>query len=206
MNNQVEQIRAEIERRLSVMPKSAWGTDELKRLLSFIDSLQEEPKPKFKVGQTITDPTDPTFTVHINKIEDGKYIERDDVWVLIPHADEEYQLVEGSELTHSLTKKSDQEEPVSEDLEKELEQYFVNNHMQVGEDNRVMWSGSFCPNLITDFRNIARHFAEWGKYQITKTAVGAVVKYDNFGHLIVRVDDIGVKSGDEIKIRIFKKE
>ena len=58
MNNQVEQIRAEIERRLSVMPKSAWGTDELKRLLSFIDSLQEESKPKFKVGQTITDPTD----------------------------------------------------------------------------------------------------------------------------------------------------
>lgn len=58
---------------------------------------------------------------------------------------------------------------------------------------------------VDDMAYIAKHFAEWGKYQIMKTAVGAVVKYDNFGHLIVRVDDIGVKSGDEIKIRIFKE-
>ena len=33
MNKQVEQIKTEIERRLSVMPKSAWGTDELKNEL-----------------------------------------------------------------------------------------------------------------------------------------------------------------------------
>ena len=51
MNKQVEQIKTEIERRLSVMPKSAWGTDELKRLLSFIDSLPVEPK--FMVGQVV---------------------------------------------------------------------------------------------------------------------------------------------------------
>ena len=99
MNNQVEQIRAEIERRLSVMAKSAWGTDELKRLLSFIDSLQEEPKPKFKVGQTITDPTDSTFTFHINKIEDGRYIEKEDEWVLVKEADANYELVEEPEIT-----------------------------------------------------------------------------------------------------------
>lgn len=59
-----------------------------------IDSLQEEPKSKFKVGQTITDPTDSTFTFHINKIEDGRYIEKEDEWVLVKEADANYELVE----------------------------------------------------------------------------------------------------------------
>lgn len=66
--------------------------DAYRFLLSFIDSMQEEPR--FKIGQTITDPDDSTFTFHINRIEDGKYIESDDAWVLIKDADEEYQLVE----------------------------------------------------------------------------------------------------------------
>lgn len=71
-----------------------------------LDSLQEEPKPKFKVGQTITDPTDSTFTFHINKIEDGRYIEKKDEWVLVKEADANYELVE---------------EPVSSDLSAEID-------------------------------------------------------------------------------------
>lgn len=84
-----------------------------------------------------------------------------------------------------------QEEPVNEDLEEEWKRYITSEEYLKD---------------IPGGLPVARHFAEWGKYQIMKTAVGAVVKYDNFGHLIVRVDDIGVKSGDEIKIRIFKED
>ena len=51
-------------------------------------------EPKFKVGDTITDPTDSTFTFHINVIKDGKYIESDKDWVLIKEADSDYELVE----------------------------------------------------------------------------------------------------------------
>ena len=83
------------------------------------------------------------------------------------------------------------EEPVNEDLEEEWKRYITSEEYL---------------NDIPGGLPVARHFAKWGKYQIMKTAVGAVVKYDNFGHLIVRVDDIGVKSGDEIKIRIFKED
>lgn len=144
MNNQVEQIRAEIERRLSVMPKSAWGTDELKRLLSFIDSMPVESK--FKVGQTITDPTDSTFTFHINKIEDGRYIEKEDEWVLIKEADANYELVE---------------EPISEDLDEEdsfdelLQKLYIKYNKEVSLEKML---------------DIASNFVKWQKVQLIKSA------------------------------------
>ena len=59
-------------------------------LLGVFQSLEHEPK--FKVGDTIVDPTDSTFTFHIKKIEDDKYIESDDEWILIKEADENYRL------------------------------------------------------------------------------------------------------------------
>ena len=102
MNKQVEQIKTEIER----LKESGCASPIVicDTLLAFIDSMREESKPKFKVGQTITDPTDSTFTFHINKIEDGRYIEKEDEWVLVKEADANYELVE---------------EPISEDLDEE---------------------------------------------------------------------------------------
>lgn len=105
-----EKIRAEIKRQYEEYLDrdgvvSAEKADALHCILSFIDSLQEESKPKFKVGQTITDPTDSTIIFHINKIENGRYIEKEDEWVLVKEADANYELVE---------------EPVSEDMEAEF--------------------------------------------------------------------------------------
>lgn len=68
--------------------------DYLLGLSNSVAKTSEQKEPKFKIGQTITGPEDKTFTFHINRIEDGKYIESDDIWVLIKDADEEYQLVE----------------------------------------------------------------------------------------------------------------
>ena len=92
-----EKIRAEIER----LKESGCASPIVicDTLLAFIDSMREESKPKFKVGQTITDPTDSTFTFHINKIEDGRYIEKEDEWVLVKEADANYELVEEPEIT-----------------------------------------------------------------------------------------------------------
>lgn len=42
--------------------------------------------------------------------------------------------------------------------------------------------------------------------QMMKCTVDTEVKYDTFGHLIVRVDDMGMKSGDKIKINIIKEK
>ena len=72
--------------------------DYLLGLSNSVAKTSEQKEPKFKIGQTITGPEDKTFTFHINKIEDGKYIESDDVWVLIKDADEEYQLVEANKM------------------------------------------------------------------------------------------------------------
>lgn len=82
-----EKIRKEVERRMKEGYDAYAGN--LKSILSFIDSL-----PKFNIGDTIRDPEDSEFTFHINKIEDGKYIEKDDAWVMIGLADEIYELVE----------------------------------------------------------------------------------------------------------------
>ena len=109
MNKQVQQVKAEIEKcygmaleRTKKADADYWEgmADGYRGVLCYIDSLQEEPK--FKVGQTIRDKEDPNFTFHINKIEDGMYIEDEESWVCIKVADENYELVE---------------EPVSEDLE-----------------------------------------------------------------------------------------
>lgn len=59
------------------------------------------------------------------------------------------------------------EEPVNEDLEEEWKRYITSEEYLKD---------------IPGGLPVARHFAEWGKYQIMKTAVGAVVKYDNSKH------------------------
>lgn len=149
-----EKIRAEIER----LKESGCASPIVicDTLLAFIDSMREESKSKFKVGQTITDPTDSTFTFHINKIEDGRYIEKEDEWVLIKEADANYELVE---------------EPISEDLLDEI-------HNRWEDDPHTKWPK--CP--YKDFKNIACHFANWQKEQYINEGISPKDAY--FGHLL----------------------
>ena len=139
-----EKIRAEIERLKesgSASPIVICDT-----LLAFVDSMREESKPKFKVGQTITDPTDSTFTFHINKIEDGRYIEKEDEWVLVKEADANYELVE---------------EPISEDLDEEdsfdelLQKLYIKYNKEVSLEKLL---------------DIASNFVKWQKVQLIKSA------------------------------------
>ena len=139
----IEEICAEIERQMK-LTESSVTIGVLSDILKFIKSLRKEP-----IRQYVS-PEDSTLGKLLKEMKD--FSPEEDLGI----SNEEY-----NDVVNGLI--FGKEKPVSEDLEKELEQYFVNNHMQVGEDNRVMWAGSFCPNLIADFRNIARHFADWQK-------------------------------------------
>ena len=188
MNKQVEQIRAEIER----LKESGCASPIVicDTLLAFIDSMREESKPKFKVGQTITDPTDSTFTFHINKIEDGRYIEKEDEWVLIKEADANYELVE---------------EPVSEDMDKAAFQAYLE-----AEDKE-----SYTDTYIDGFKAGAK----WDRQLLTKNAVKGVVHHfgDDEIAAIHYNDPKGVpmsyfissdslKAGDNVKLITIKEE
>ena len=139
-----EKIRAEIER----LKESGCASPIVicDTLLAFIDSMREEYKPKFNVGQTITDPTDSTFTFHINKIEDGRYIEKEDEWVLVKEADANYELVE---------------EPISENLDEEdsfdelLQKLYIKYNKEVSLEKLL---------------DIASNFVKWQKVQLIKSA------------------------------------
>ena len=139
-----EKIKAEIER----LKESGCASPIVicDTLLAFIASMREESKPKFKVGQTITDPTDSTFTFHINKIEDGRYIEKEDEWVLVKEADANYELVE---------------EPISEDLDEEdsfdelLQKLYIKYNKEVSLEKLL---------------DIASNFVKWQKVQLIKSA------------------------------------
>ena len=132
--------------RVTFSDKVYVSTADIQDFEQFIDSLQEESKPKFKVGQTITDPTDSTFTFHINKIEDGRYIEKEDEWVLVKEADANYELVE---------------DPISEDLDEEdsfdelLQKLYIKYNKEVSLEKLL---------------DIASNFVKWQKVQLIKSA------------------------------------
>lgn len=202
MNKQVEQIKTEIERCERICDDfisthtnvidvgiSKAKKNICKHLKAFIDSMQEESKPKFKVGQTITDPTDSTFTFHINKIEDGRYIEKEDEWVLVKEADANYELVE---------------ESANEDLEVEF-----NRFLDEVEGVPRMWHSE---EQIEWAMDVARHFAIWQKQQIMKEAINGEV-FDNYDkdicqhHLELLVDiPKKYKDGDKVKLIIIKEK
>jgi len=75
---------------------------------------------------------------------------------------------DSDKLTHSVTKKSDQEESISEDLLDEI-------HNRWEDDPHIKWPK--CP--YKDFKNIACHFANWQKQQMMKDAVDAFIYKGN---------------------------
>ena len=202
-DDRLEKVRAEVERRKELHEHELENTihqgfwlEKIIRaqiredfwILSFIDSIQEETEHRFEVGQTITDPDDSTFTFHINKIEDGKYIESDDAWVLIKDADEEYQLVE---------------ESVSEDFEKVLEDKIREAQCWT----YIEEEGCECPIYqefgADDLEKFARWGAEWQKQKIMKDAVDGEVGecYPTTIHLDKDISEL--KHFDKVKLIII---
>lgn len=195
-----EKIRSEIERLKAIadyqlenckVDKSAWSqqVEVCEKLLSFIDSLQEEPKPKFKVGQIITDGKE---TVIVSELLDDGSIRVDtkpsgDCWfdIDVNEADK-WRLVE---------------EPVSEDLEEELDRYLpsvFSKDMDGGNPRFTTW--------FKALRKTALHFTIWQKQQIMKDAVDAFIYK---GGIRLKEWPLPEKCGehlDSVKVIIIKED
>lgn len=92
-----------------------------------------------------------------------------------------------------------QEEPVSEELEEEID--------------------AWCQNVITGLpivKEAARHFADWQKQQMMKDAVHAIVDspfrmefpniYPDYRELKDYCDKNGIKDDDKVKLIIIKED
>lgn len=146
-------------------------------------------EPKFKVGQKITDGKE---TVIVSELLDDGSIRVDtkpsgDCWfdIDVNEADK-WKLVE---------------EPISEDLLDEI-------HNRWEDDPHTKWPK--CP--YKDFKNVARHFANWQKQQLMKGAISAEI-FDNYDkdicqHHMEILADIpdGYKDGEKVKLVIIKEE
>lgn len=106
------------------------------------------------------------------------------------------------ELSHTeVTKASDQEEPVSEDLEEELDRYLpsvFNKDMDGGNPRFTTW--------FKALRKTALHFAIWQKQQIMKDAVDAFIYK---GGIRLKEWPLPEKCGkhlDPVKVIIIKKD
>ena len=92
------------------------------------------------------------------------------------------------------------EEPVSVDLEEEIEKYHESH--QLTTRSRVL--------MEEKLKDIARHFAEWQKAQMMKDAVEGLVSYDDriYGLQLTTIDlcKLGYKKEDKVKLIIIKKD
>lgn len=142
-----EKIRAEIER----LKESGCASPIVicDTLLAFIDTMREESKPKFKVGQIITDGKE---TVIVSELLDDGSIRVDtkpsgDCWfdIDVNEADK-WKLVE---------------EPISEDLDEEdsfdelLQKLYIKYNKEVSLEKLL---------------DIASNFVKWQKVQLIKSA------------------------------------
>ena len=55
-----------------------------------------------------------------------------------------------------------QEEPVSEDLEKEISDYLTSYHLHIEDGGRIVFDNNDSPNFMCDIRHIAKYFFDLG--------------------------------------------
>ena len=150
----IEKIRAEIERRIKELEeqigdifdsKSVLRIDELKRFLSFLDTLEEPEESK--------------------KLE---LIKRS--WYRQGYIDGEFKqepmfLLENHEYKDNPKYGKPLEEPVCEELDEELDR-FIASGKSVTVDDYGTYKVSY-----HDFKKVARHFANWQKEQDTREMI-----------------------------------
>lgn len=100
-----------------------------------------------------------------------------------------------------------QEEPVSEDFEKEMDNYIptvFSKDMDSGEPRFTTW--------FRALRKTARHFADWQKQQMTQGALngyyncGTIEVEDSYSSIIHKMKKLGILFGDKVKLIIIKED
>ena len=95
-----------------------------------------------------------------------------------------------------------QEEPVSEDLEKEVNKYF--HALYSGWTDEQRKEDFLVEELCT---NVARHFANWQKEQMMNGAIELPLYLDgDFLTIDYDFTESGFKVGDKVKLIIIKEE
>lgn len=175
MADKVQLIKEEIERRiknLSYLILNIGNTEDLtkeeychcveqetlKSLLIFINSFQEYPSPKFKIGNTIRDKEGKTgaFTITDIKVEDkslvylGNKRQKVSIW-----CQDDYEIVNNDLLV--------KENPASDDLEEEIKRYINEDVIVTNEDVVISKHHEFHNFYVENLAEVARHFAEWQK-------------------------------------------
>ena len=138
MKDKVQKIREEIAKKLEVMQYQIHRKDaykELKSILNYMDSLQDEP-----VRRTSTD-----IESAMQEVEEKS---------------KAFTEAHKGESSNEILAEMRGEEPVSEELEEEIDNYIKRN----GYDGL---------DSIEEVKYIANHFAEWQKEQFEKNRLAA---------------------------------
>lgn len=191
MANEIQKIREVVEKRYEYWKEKEFNShsieseirmSECQHLLLMVNSMQEEPKKCMYSKDNYTD-------------EDRK--------VLCEDCKEKCAYaIAGVISTNAQVK----EEPVSDDLEGEINRYL--STWSTSKDNGIV----FCEKM-------ARHFAAWQKEQLMAKAVDGVVhRFDGCGVASVHYNDPngipmayfipseGLSAGDKVKIITIKEE
>jgi hypothetical protein len=96
-----------------------------------------------------------------------------------------------------------QKEPVSEELEKEIDLYFA-KWLQGASDE-----GCFNPNpqlvSIYDCHRIARHFAAWKEQQMMAKAIEGIARPDD-SEIWCNLSSFNLKDGDKVRVVVIKED
>jgi len=205
-----EKIRAEIERRKDSLGfvesdlRKQLKFDVYKGLLSFIDSMEEEPKTDWL--QELKERLDSLSKEDFEKViaKYSRYGEEGSV---------DYDKL-NTMLDESLSKETKEswnkrlgEEPVSEDLESEIQRY--NDSLNLDAEENYEWD-DIASNVIL----AARHFAKWQKEKMMANAVdGAFIRRNRYtkknvlNGLDITCDVTqGFKDKDKIKVLFVKED
>ena len=125
--------------------------------------------------------------------------------------------LQSDRLSHSVTKTNDQvlansaksskdlQEPVNEELEKEINAFFA------GWCEEDEYGSAVKPDFysagLEDIKDIARHFAQWQKEQMMKDAIEVKINRDTLYNLkpFIHEKYLDYKIGDKVKIIIIKE-
>lgn len=224
-----EQILAEIKRLKTELIENGENTmfeqgriSAFEDMELFIDSMQEETTSKFdsciQPGDDVRYNEELGCRVNLTQLQrvakkDPKYcMYSKDIYTdeerksLCDGCEEdcEYnQKKEPDELTHSVTKISDQEVPISEDLNEELEDFLGKNALL-----NCCYSTRDTLRLAT---KVANHFVNWQKQQMMKDGLDYRVQVNGMSerYIVIHnpiINDNTLNEGDHVKLIIIKDD
>ena len=224
-----EQILAEIKRLKTELIENGENTmfeqgriSAFEDMELFIDSMQEEPKSKFDScilpGDDVRYNEELGCRVNLTQLQrvakkDPKYcMYSKDIYTdeerksLCDGCEEdcEYnQKKEPDELTHSVTKISDQEVPISDDLNDEIRKYFLSykGYPHVMDETE------------REIKKAIIYFANWQKQQMMKDAIDGDIDFYEHGPIICMnpsgilsvVEKYHLQQDDKVKVIIIKE-